>query len=331
MVRLLQTLLYIPIQIAFIPAAIVGMLVGVYKEFVVSPRRDVSYSAGQTLQYRWFMHHLGTRPDPHSVAFTRHFPCESHHGLWAMMGALILSRRWFGFTTKLSTLPEPGEETLDTAAAARVLAFDRIIQKYVDDVDQIVIPGVGFDLIANHFTAGKPVRVFELDQVGTLNIKVETLKEAGIPHDWITYIPVDYARESWSDRLLEAGFDRTKRTLFLWQSVSHFLEADVAMETLRTMAELGADDSVLVLDLYSRAFLSGETSMAARSQANLMRKMGEPWIFGIDMSEDPRVAVEAFLEECGLQMTEYTQFGEKLEIEPYYCIVEAKRSGGASG
>ena len=29
--------------------------------------------------------------------------------------------------------------------------------------------------------------------------------------------------------------------------------------------------------------------------------------------------------KCGLKMTEYTQFGEKLDIEPFYCIVEAEK------
>jgi len=34
--------------------------------------------------------------------------------------------------------------------------------------------------------------------------------------------------------------------------------------------------------------------------------------------------VESFL-ECGLKMIKYTQFGEKLDIEPFYCIVEAEK------
>jgi len=125
-------------------------------------------------------------------------------------------------------------------------------------MEQIVIPGVGFDLTALQFTKGKEVKVFELDQVKTVEVKVETLKKAGIEHDWITYIPVDYANESWSDKLLEAGFDKTKKTLFLWQSVSLFLEADVVKETVK-------------------------------------------------------------------EMTEINQFGEKLDIEPFYCIVEAEK------
>ena len=53
--------------------------------------------------------------------------------------------------------------------------------------------------------------------------------------------------------------------------------------------------------------------------------MGESSKFGIDMSDDPKVAVEAFLKECGLKMTECNQFGEKLDIEPFYCIVEAEK------
>jgi hypothetical protein len=51
----------------------------------------------------------------------------------------------------------------------------------------------------------------------------------------------------------------------------------------------------------------------------------EPWKFGIDMSNDPEAAVELFLKECGLKKTEINQFGEKLDIEPFYCIVEAEK------
>jgi len=44
------------------------------------------------------------------------------------------------------------------------------MEKYVDEMEQIVIPGAGFDLIALHLTKGKKVKVFELDQVKTLNV-----------------------------------------------------------------------------------------------------------------------------------------------------------------
>ena len=52
------------------------------------------------------------------------------------------------------------------------------MKKHIGEVEQIVLPAVGFDLIALHFTKGKKVKVFELDQVKTLNVKVETLKNS---------------------------------------------------------------------------------------------------------------------------------------------------------
>jgi methyltransferase (TIGR00027 family) len=303
----------------------IGLIAGIYKEMIKSKQLGISFSAVQALQYRWIMHYFNTRPDPLSVAFIKKFPCESHFGLWSTMGALILSQRLFGFTTRLGKLVEPGEETLDATAGIRVLMFDRIMAKYVDEMEQIVIPGVGFDLIALHFTKGKKVKVFELDQVNTLNIKVETLKKAGIKHDWITYIPVDYANESWIDRLLEAGFDQSKKTLFLWESVSLFLDAELVKESLQQMADLCVDGSVIAQDFYSKAFMSGEISKIAQIQMKLIDINGEPWKFAIELSNDPKAAVESFLKGCGLKMTAYTQFGEVLDIAPFYCIVEAKK------
>ena len=143
-----------------------------------SKKLAVSYSAGQALQYKWIMHYFNTRPDPLSVAFIKKFPCESHFGLWSTMGALIISQRLFGFTTRLGKLVEPGEETLDSTAGIRVLLFDKIMEKHVDDMEQTVLPGVGFDLIALRITKGKKVMVFELDKVNTLNVKVKTLNKA---------------------------------------------------------------------------------------------------------------------------------------------------------
>ena len=325
LIQLFQIILYIPIQIIFIPFAIVGIIVGIYKGMGKSKKLGICFTACRALQYRWFMHYFNTRPDPLSVAFTKKFPCESHFGLWSTMGALIISQRLFGFTTKLGKVPEPGEETFISMFFFFLLMFDRIMEKYVDEMEQIVLPGAGFDLIALHFTNGKKVKVFELDQVKTLNVKVETLRKAGIKHDWITYIPVDYSNESWDDKLSGAGFDKTKKTLFLWQSVSLYLEADIFKETLRKMAELCVEGSIIAQDLYSKAYISGEMSKTVKRSSSLMGRMGEPWIFGIDMSNDPKAAVESFLKDCGLKMTEYIQFGEKLDIEPFYCIVEAEK------
>jgi methyltransferase (TIGR00027 family) len=333
LVRLVQVLLYVPIQIVFLPLALAGLAAALHREMRLGKKLGVSFTAIQALQYRWIMHQFGTRPDPRSVAFTRKLPCESHFGLWSIFGALIVAQRAFGLTTKFGRVDPPGEETLISTPGRRLLLFDEIMRKHVDEVDQVVLPGVGFDLIALNLTEGKDVRVFELDQVATLKVKAETLNRAGIRDDWVTYIPVDYSRESWVDKLLEAGFDATKKTLFLWQSVSLFLEEDVVKETLRQMSGLCVAGSTVAQDFYSTSFVSGATSRTAGRTARLVERMGEPWIFGIEMADAPRAAVEAFLRECGLGITQIHQFGEKREAEPFYCIVEStqpRRSSAVS-
>lgn len=323
LIKLFQIILYISIQIILIPFAVIGLIDGIYRGIIKSKKMGVSFSACRALQYRWFMHYFNIRPDPLSVAFIKKFPCESHFGLLSTFGALILSQRLFGFTTGFGKVDEPGEETFFSFAGPRVLMFDRIMEKYVDEMEQIVIPGSGFDLIALQFTKGKEVKVFELDQVKTLDVKIETLKKAGIKHDWINYIPVEYSNESWVDKLAGAGFDKTKKTLFLWQSVSLYLEADIVKETLKDMADLCIDGSIIVQDFHSKAFISGEASRKVKKASRMIEKR-EPWEFGIDMSNDPKAAVESFLKECGLKTIEINRFGEKLDIEPFYCIVEAE-------
>ena len=155
LIKTFQIFLYIPIQIIFIPFAIIGLIDGIYKEMVKSKQLGVSFSAGQALQYRWIMHYFETRPDPLSVAFTKKFPCESHFGLLSTIGALIISQRLFGFKTRLSTVAEPDEANLAAVSGSRVVTFDKIIEKYADEMEQIVLPGAGLDLIALHFTKGK--------------------------------------------------------------------------------------------------------------------------------------------------------------------------------
>lgn len=323
LIEIIQVILFIPIQIAFIPFIIIGMVDAVHKEFSVSKKLGVSFTAIQSLQYRWVMHYFETRQDKLSVEFVKHFPCESHFGLLATYGALIVCQKLFGFKTKFSKLDEKGKEKIFSTAGRRVLMFDEIVEKYLDEVDQIVIPGAGFDFIAQRYTKGKNVKVFEIDQISTQKVKIETMDKANIDHHWITYVPVDYSKESWADKLIAAGFDKTKKSLFIWQSVSMYLEPDVAKESLIKMTDLCAAGSIVAQDLYSQAFISGENFSAAKKTSDMFEKMGESWKFGVDMSDSPKKSVELFLNECGLKMTEFYLFGEKLSTEPYYCIAEA--------
>mgnify|MGYP000954723598 CR=1 FL=1 len=59
--KIFQIILYIPIQIIFIPFAIIGIIIALYKELGKSKKLGVSFSAIKALQYRWMMHYFNTR------------------------------------------------------------------------------------------------------------------------------------------------------------------------------------------------------------------------------------------------------------------------------
>lgn len=322
----LKIICLIPIQIVFIPFAIIGFLHALYTEMVLSKKNKISFSAVQSLQYRWIMHYFQTREDSLSIKFIKKFPCESHFGLCSTFGALIISQRLFGLKTGLAKMSKIGRETLTTTPGRRLLMFDEIINKHIDNVDQIVIPGSGFDLMALRYTKNKKVKVFEIDQTKTINMKTETLRNANIEHNWVTYIPVDYKTESWVEKLIAAGFDKTKNTLFIWQSVSLYLDDETVKKMLKQINDLCTSDSIIAQDFYSKAFVEGKTSQTVKKSSALIAKMGEPWKFGIDMSTNAKTDVESFLNSNGFKMTEYFQFGIELDVIPFYCIVEAKKN-----
>ena len=322
-VLIFQVIFFILLQVIFIPFAVIGIVDGLYKEVIHTKKYGISFTAVQALQYRWIMHYFESRPDDLSIRFIKKFPCESHFGLWTTLGPLILAQKLTGFKTKLSNLKEPGYETIISTPGRRLIMFDDIMKTHIDNVDQIVMPGSGFDLMTLTHTYGKKVKVYELDQVNTLNLKVDTLDKAGISHDWITYIPVDFSKEQWDELLINAGFDKTKKTLFIWQSVSLYLTEEQVVETIKKMSELSAPGSIVAQDFYSAAFVSGKTSKTAKKTESMMSKNGEPWVFGLDMSNNPNEAVSLFLSKCGLEMTNILQFGEKIKVTPFYCIVEA--------
>ncbi|GAI21165.1 unnamed protein product, partial [marine sediment metagenome] len=205
MIKLFQFLIFLPIQILFIPLVIIGMIPALYKEFVVPKKLGVSFTAGQALQIHWYMHYFRLRSAEASVKFMKAFPCDSHYGLLAFMGALIIANRICGFRPSFVTIPEPGKETLGTYTNCRAINFDRIMEKNTSQADQVVIMGGGYDLRVLKYTKEKNVKVFELDQEKIQNLKIETMKKAGIEHNWVTYIPVDFKEESWVEKLIKSG------------------------------------------------------------------------------------------------------------------------------
>ena len=57
--KYLSYAIFIPLQIIFLPAALVGLLFTAYKQIIVSKRLGVSQTAIEIINGRWTMHIFG--------------------------------------------------------------------------------------------------------------------------------------------------------------------------------------------------------------------------------------------------------------------------------
>jgi len=321
MVKLLQLLVFILIQILLLPVTLLGLIPTIYTEMLISKRMGVSFTAGQVIQFHVLLHWFQKREDPISDKFLRQLPIESYWGIWATLSAMLIANRVCGYQPSFVQTTDPGTETLLTFPMVRVTQFDRIIKENIDKVEQLVLMGAGFDLRVLRLSKEKTVAVFELDQLKTQQMKLETIKKSGIANDWITYVGIDFREESWVQKLLEQGFDPSKKTLFHWESVSCYLEDQVVMDTLKKMVSISVPGGIISQDFYAKDFLSGERSSLIKILKKMVDLMGEPWIFGVDMSTDAEKTITSLLSDAGLSLTKVVFLGHRDKSgQPLYAI-----------
>ena len=115
---------------------------------------------------------------------------------------------------------------------------------------QVVILGAGLDTFAFRETEVlSKYRVFEVDYPLTQEDKEERIARAGwtIP-DNLAFVPVDFTKDSLTERLIAAGFEASVKSFFSWLGVTYYLSAEAIDAMLSALSDLCADGSTLVFD-----------------------------------------------------------------------------------
>ncbi len=121
---------------------------------------------------------------------------------------------------------------------------------------QYVILGAGLDTFAFRETAFlSKHRVFEVDHPLTQADKRERIARAGwtVPEN-LTFVPVDFTKDSLTERLIAAGFDPSVKSFFSWLGVTYYLSLEAIGSTLSALSGLCADGSALVFDYPDESF-----------------------------------------------------------------------------
>jgi methyltransferase (TIGR00027 family) len=183
---------------------------------------------------------------------------------------------------------------------ARTRHFDEVLLSEIrGGVEQVVLLGAGYDSRPFRFQAAlAPTKVFEIDHPGTQARKRHLLKRAdkASPSN-LCYIPADFNRRPLREALAENGFLPPKKTLFLWEGVSYYLPPTVVENVLEFVASCTPGSSI-VFDYATKRFVNGDRSTYGGKQvARWLKKIGEPFLFGLDPEE-----TEEFLRECKLRL-----------------------------
>lgn len=195
---------------------------------------------------------------------------------------------------------------------ARTRIFDRFFTEALDtDFEQVVFLGAGYDSRPYRFREriGR-TRLFELDILPTQEYKRSRLARAGVSiPDGLTYVPINFNSESIADVLFAAGYDKTRKTLFMWEGVTYYLAPAAIDETLAFVRSDSPAGSAIAFDyiaLWTGVF--DAHGVKELIEFNATKQAGESG--GFFMLEEG--AVESFLSERGFEISVH-QNAEELE------------------
>ena len=226
-----------------------------------------------------------------------------------MMGAGLMKLMGHRLNVWLAKKLAPG---FHEHIISRTRFIDDLIEKSaIEGVEQYVILGAGYDSRAHRLELPSSLKIFEVDQP-----EVQDRKRSKIPKELpnsenVTYVTVDFAHQSLTERLLNAGFDRTKSTVFTLEGVTQYISKEAFNSTMKEMSRLcQKTSSIFALsfvnellnknpeDCFGRGYLNPE------KKANLIKKLsakaaGEPWISFYSTEE-----IEGLLSENGYSIKE---------------------------
>jgi methyltransferase (TIGR00027 family) len=156
-------------------------------------------------------------------------------------------------------------------AARTRFAEDALAVAVKNGTRQLVVLGAGLDTFA-YRNPWPELRVVEVDHPDTQADKRERLAAAGIAApDSVTYLPVDFERESLADRLVaeESAF-------FLWLGVVPYLSRAGFDETLGLVAATARAEVVFDYAM-PPSVMSPERRAALEARAARVATIGEPW------------------------------------------------------
>jgi methyltransferase (TIGR00027 family) len=165
-----------------------------------------------------------------------------------------------------------------------------------------VVLGAGLDTFA-YRSPHAGLRVFEVDHPATQVWKREELRAAGIAIPAaLTFVPVDFERETLADGLGQCGFDLSAAAFFSWLGVTPYLTREACMTTLSFIAKMPAGSGVVFDFAVDRKLLNVGQRMALAALSRRVARYGEPFQLFFEPEK-----LQDELKSLGFRRTEFLQ------------------------
>jgi methyltransferase (TIGR00027 family) len=156
-------------------------------------------------------------------------------------------------------------------------AEDNLAYAVRQGITQYVLLGTGLDTFA-HRNPYSHLRVFEVDHPATQQWKRELVETGNLPTPAnLTYVPVDFERESLAEQLQSAGLNRQAPALFAWLGVVPYLTIEAFRSTINFIAAQPPGSGVVLDYSQPRSALPFFEKLAHDSLAARVQLAGEPF------------------------------------------------------
>lgn len=181
---------------------------------------------------------------------------------------------------------------------ARTKMIDQIfINAVSNNFDQVLLFGAGFDTRGIRLVdTYEEIEIFELDVTTTISDKLKQYKKRKIDPGKVKYVEIDFNTEKIQDRLKPAGFKYDKKTLYILEGVTMYLNESAIDMDFEFIKESAGKGSEVVFDyIYKSVLEEKNLKYGERKIYQRVKKSGEGWTFGIEKEE-----IHSFLRQRGL-------------------------------
>jgi methyltransferase (TIGR00027 family) len=158
-------------------------------------------------------------------------------------------------------------------------AEDQLAQAVERGIRQYVVLGAGLDTFAyrNPFQSAG-LHVFEVDHPATQEWKRARLDAVyiSVPKE-MTFVAIDFERQSLDDGLIAAGFDKHQPAFFSWLGVTPYLSRPAFDATIQFIASMPGGSGVVFDFAVERSLLSTVQQRALDALAERVARAGEPF------------------------------------------------------